>query len=343
MPYKPESGQVFLYRAKDDSSKNNWRSNGHRFIQTNGGRWCYNGMLRRRISHLVTPESGRQGTNKFMMISWIHKEKPDLTLLQFVGDHTLSVDFPHGNSKKSNMPYHRSAPQLIRELEVCSSKPAKVYNEKVAEASSDIAGQRLRVPRNLAQVRNARQNYKKITVGVDSFTNLHNLALSYPDITFLATVPDLILVMISPEMKDQAKEIFKVDYDKSRQKQLLGYDTQFELGDFYCSSVTIRDVRFRTTRNGNAPIIPIAYVIHERKLALHHEIAWKVIVDEIEEIGTKKMVSVSDDEFTNLLESFVKKGFVAKCENHGTQKIGRWVKEHGGNKDDQSVYKNDFR
>ena len=83
-------------------------------------------------------------------------------------------------------------------------------------------------------------------MGVDSFTNLHNLALSYPDITFLATVPDLILVMISPEMKDQAKEIFKVDYDKSRQKQLLGYDTQFELGDFYCSSVTIRDVRFRT-------------------------------------------------------------------------------------------------
>ena len=56
-----------------------------------------------------------------------------LTLVQFVGDHTVSVDFPHGNAKKNNMPYSWSAPSLIRELEVGSEKPAKEYQKKVFE------------------------------------------------------------------------------------------------------------------------------------------------------------------------------------------------------------------
>ena len=144
-------------------------------------------------------------------------------------------------------------------------------------------------------------------------------------------------------MLEQVKEILKLDYDKCRQKQLLSYDTQFNLGDYYVSNVTIRDVRFRNIRTGAVPIIPAFHIVHERKFGLHHEIAWKIMVNLVEEISTKKFVAVSDDEFTNLLEKFVKKGFVGKCENHGTKKIERWVRDHGGNKDDQHVLKSDFR
>ena len=84
-------------------------------------------------------------------------------------------------------------------------------------------------------------------------------------------------------------------------------------------------------------------MIHERKLQLHHELAWSIITDLIPEIGTKKFVSTSDDEFTPLLEKYVKKGLVAKCEVHGSKKIERWVSKHGGNKETGQVMKNDFR
>ena len=84
------------------------------------------------------------------------------------------------------------------------------------------------------------------------------------------------------------------------------------------------------------------------------------MVNLVGQISSKKMMAVSDDEFTPLLEKFVKMGFVGimmlfflyffncknfpgKCENHGVKKIERWVKEHNGKKDDQSVYKADFR
>ena len=178
---------------------------------------------------------------------------------------------------------------------------------------------------------------------MDSFSNLNRLAMEYEDIKLLVTVPDLILVSVNPVMLEQVREILRIDYDQARFKQLLGYDTQFGLGDFYVSWLCIRDIRFRNIRTGSVPIIPAVMVIHERKLGMHHEMAWMIMTDLIPEISTKKHLATSDDEFTALMEKFVKNGFVAKCENHGTQKIKRWVKNHGGKKDDILVLPSDFR
>ena len=71
--------------------------------------------------------------------------------------------------------------------------------------------------------------------GTDSFNNLNHISLECEDIRFLMTVPDLVMVNITTEMLKQVKEILKIDYDKATQKQLVGYDTQFRLGDFYVS------------------------------------------------------------------------------------------------------------
>ena len=78
--------------------------------------------------------------------------------------------------------------------------------------------------------------FKKLNEGTDTFTKLMSLSLEHVDVNFLATVPDLILVLGNPHLLDQAREILKLNYDKCSQKQLLGYDTQFNLGnnDFTC-------------------------------------------------------------------------------------------------------------
>jgi hypothetical protein len=84
-------------------------------------------------------------------------------------------------------------------------------------------------------------------------------------------------------------------------------------------------------------------VIHERKLRLHHELACRVMVDVLPELATAEFVAVSDDEFTDLLKIFLKGAHVVKCENHGCSKIKHWVKNHGGVKEDCTVYVSDFR
>ena len=139
------------------------------------------------------------------------------------------------------------------------------------------------------------------------------------------------------------REILKINYDTARQKQLIGYDTQFNLGDFCVSWITIQDICYTDKKSGKCPVLPAVQVIHERKLQLHHELAWEVITNIIPEIKTRKLVAVSDDEFTPLLEKYVRKGLVAKCEVHGAKKVERWVSTHGGNKDERQVLKSDFR
>ena len=63
--------------------------------------------------------------------------------------------------------------------------------------------------------------------GTDSFNNLNRISLENEDVRFLMTVPDLVMVNITPEMLKQAREILKINYDQAEQKQLIGYDTQF--------------------------------------------------------------------------------------------------------------------
>ena len=53
----------------------------------------------------------------FQRICWTHRDKPMLVLVQFVGDDALCVDFPHKSSKK-DIPFIRTAPSVLRELEV---------------------------------------------------------------------------------------------------------------------------------------------------------------------------------------------------------------------------------
>ena len=109
MPFKPKGGEVLLFKAISSKNMNDWRSNGYRWNQGNGGRVCLNGQIKRRVANLVTPTSGKKGIPDFQRISWSHRDHPMLTLVQFVGDETLSVEFPHKNSKKE-IPYIRSAP-----------------------------------------------------------------------------------------------------------------------------------------------------------------------------------------------------------------------------------------
>ena len=79
-PWKPEGGTVVLFRAKTIAHNEDWRSNGHRFYQVNGGRWVKDKLIKRRIFNITTKDSGKSGNPGFQMISWVHKEKPLLTL-----------------------------------------------------------------------------------------------------------------------------------------------------------------------------------------------------------------------------------------------------------------------
>ena len=190
------------------------------------------------------------------MYSFCLQEKPELTLVHFVGDEKLSVDFPHGNSKK-NKYYTRVAPSVIRRAEQTRQTPSQAYVEEVENAPTDIASQKLRTPRNKETVRNAKKRIRRKNEPSDAFLSLQQMALESSDIRLLITVPELILVTIDPLMKEEMINIMNIPYKTCEDKQLLGYDTTFEFGDFFYlyNNYKRYKVSYRVGKLSNTPNI----------------------------------------------------------------------------------------
>ena len=107
-------------------------------------------------------------------------------------------------------------------------------------------------------------------------------------------------------------------------------------------TLTLKDPRL-LTNNGNHPTVPVAFVVHERKLIWDHELGLKIITDLIPELKKKKFISSSDAKFTPLLGRTFTNSFIAKDENHMVKQIERAVRNRKGTAEEVTFYKNEFR
>ena len=90
----------------------------------------------------------------------------------------------------------------------------------------------------------------------DSLYNFHETDLPQY-VGLIQTFPDLICICGIKEILDQFDHVLLVD---SVNPQLLSYNTTFQLGDFYVSSLLFRHTIFK-----EPPVIPALFLIHERK------------------------------------------------------------------------------
>ena len=79
----------------------------------------------------------------------------------------------------------------------------------------------------------------------------------------IRTHPDLVCVCGQRQLLDELDRVLLL---KSPSAQLLSYDTTFELGDFYVSVLCFRHTLFK-----ESPVIPAAFLVHERKFEEHHK------------------------------------------------------------------------
>ena len=142
--------------------------------QINGGRIIGKTILV-RDSHLIRPDCKVRGTKDFQMRTYVDSRQPGVALVHFIGDETLAVDFPHGNSKTGDV-YVRTAPSVLRAAEAAAEKPAQHYRQAAAAAAVDPTTQALYVPKNSQQVNAAQQRLRKERETRGQYENLIHLA-----------------------------------------------------------------------------------------------------------------------------------------------------------------------
>ena len=122
-------------------------------------------------------------------------------------------------------------------------------------------------PKDTRQVKNIKsQQQKTFKLTHDCLYNLHEIAADVPDfVHVIITHPDLICVCGSKELLEEFDRVLLLE---SPVPKLLSYDTTFQLGNFYLSTLA-----FRPTLG---PVLPVAFLIHERKVSSCHEELFKV-------------------------------------------------------------------
>ena len=215
---------------------------------------------------------------------------------------------------------------------------AKVYKSEVTEVPSTSHISVLS-PRNSKQVENIRfKQMQKKRISHDALYNLHELALDMPEfIHLIHTHPDLVCVLGQKALLDQLDRVLVLD---SISSQLLSYDTTFQLGDFYVSILSFRHTLFK-----EAPVIPAAFLLHERKFEAHHKELFAICNKLVPSLSRTTSPIVTDEEkaIVNAISDIFPNIPQLRCWNHIFRDITRWLRTPGATSTDISIYMDDIR
>ena len=258
-----------------------------------------------------------------------------LTLIHYTGDHSTATLFPHGNSKKSK-PYIRTCPSVLEKVAEVNDVPSNVYKKLVAEVDCTSSHQPVLNPRDTTQVKNVQaKNRQKLRLTHDALYNLHELAYDLGDfVSKIITYPDLIVIC---GLKGLKQELDRLILSAPDDPVLMSYDTTFQLGDFYLSPVLFKHVLFESQ-----PVIPAAFLIHERKLQSGHKELMLHLKEEIPSLSTIKapVPMVVDDEMAicNAVDESLSGVARVRCWNHTINAVKLWLQRHGANSSEIPVY-----
>jgi len=274
-----KAGTVFKFVAPTKEEKEDWRFCGHNFHQQGGvkaieKRSVMYAMLLRRVAYITT-ESLPKGDKGFSRISWTNAENELETLVQYIGKEDLSeLQAVNKKSTINKKPRNHLPPSVLRTIERTPIKARELNEQMTRAAGADLNKQLLLTPRNDLQIRQLQYLHRKREITEDQYTRLFKISCEYPTMKLFALKPRFLLVLAEPEMIEHTREVLReVSWQDSRE-QVVSYDTQFDLGNFYLSTLTLKDTRM-TTSSGSRPTIPAFFVVHERKLMWDHDLAFR--------------------------------------------------------------------
>ena len=210
--------------------------------------------------------------------------------------------------------------------------PKAVFDTMQSEKSVSLFNG-ISVPRNVRQIKNIQSRIRKDSkLSHDSLFALH-LLIDHLDnyILSIKTTPDLEVMVGNNEIFEEFKRVLMLKDETVS----VFYDTTFCLGDFYVSTLSFQHLMFK-----EKPVIPIAFMIHERKFQKCHEQYLDVILSKIPKLNSKHVCIVTDREvgIINAFKKVLPNTQVLLCWNHIFRDLKFWLSKHNGTADDKKAY-----
>ncbi|KAJ8359372.1 hypothetical protein SKAU_G00158970 [Synaphobranchus kaupii] len=146
--------------------------------------------------------------------------------------------------------------------------------------------------------------------------------------------PNMVTVAALPEMVEEFKKLLLL-LPQSHPPQMLYYDTTFNMGDFYISTLLFSHGAFQ-----ERPTTPLAVMAHQTKDQKSHEAFFLQILHMLPELTSKRIVICTDREaaIENAIEKVLPTVPIVNCWNHLMQNVKHTMRGCGGTKEDVEVY-----
>ena len=165
----------------------------------------------------------------------------------------------------------------------------------------------------------------------DDLFNLVELTYDIQDYTHrMFLVPELGVVLGHRAMLQEFRAVLCT---KGQQPQLVSYDTTYNLSDFYVSPLLFRHTLFE-----GAPVIPVAFLIHEKRTQFAHEVFMDFIAKEIPEIAEAPFVTDREENIITAITKRLPQVRQLRCWNHLQSGATHWLRKHGASSSECSVY-----
>ena len=154
----------------------------------------------------------------------------------------------------------------------------------------------------------------------DALYNLHELAADADFVHYLLTAPEAVAICYLPQQIEAFRELL---LDRSLPVQTLSYDTTFSLGDFYLSILVCSETHFTPS-----PVVPVMFMLHERKTQETHETFFRTArkaIPELNKAGHTIMVTDQEVAIINAIRLTIPNLPLFRCWNHMIQDCKRWL------------------
>ena len=324
---------VFIFQKED------WRCDGYRWKNVGVASLPRKDpVIKKLYFHIITKDKPK-GSSDFTRTVYQLPENPHLTLVHYLGDSSSFHPLPHGNKKNPSAGFVRTCPSVLKEMEenLKQRGSANVYRDMQSKNKEGFQ-QGICNPRNLRQVQNVKRTVDESKrLSKDGIYNIIELAYHIPDFVLQIDIfPDLVAVLGVKNIFTEFKKLLRL---KSDSPLRLGYDTTFECGDFYVSPLIFAHVLFE-----NDPTIPLAFLIHDRKLETSHQRFFEIILQKLPQLAGVGIPIITDREraIKNVIGKVLPALKNLSCWNHLRQDLRFFLRQCGARPDEISVYGEPF-
>ena len=322
-----------------------WRCDQYRWFQ-NGYKSIPKQSPKVKKYYFNVMNTDGSNSKEFQKIVYHLLDNPNLFLIQYIGDDSQAVNFPHGNSKvEGSHSYVRTCPSVIQKIKDSdpSEFPSTFYKKSLSTTSCHSTLNPVLQIRNTRQVINHKSlQRQKTRLTHDGLYNIHEIAFDLDGfVSKIITYPDLVIVCSHPKLLMEMNNLLQIG---AIHGQLFSYDTTFELGDIYVSALLMRHILFQ-----GAPVVPVSFLLHERKLESSHEELMKFIAINFPILGKcndcAKFPLVTDEEraICAAIDKWLPGFARLRCWNHTFSAARFWLRRHGATSKEIPVYLEDLR